>query len=83
MPQGRGLRLPLVSGRLSCYAEGSPFGASFFPSDGKETKGSPVETHITVGNRFPPAPVRSPPDPRNLRGAQFQGAAGHCQAREG
>ena len=45
----------------------SPCGASFFPSDGKETKGSPGETHIAVGNRFPPAPARSPPDPRNLR----------------
>ena len=41
----------------------SPCGASFFPSDGKETKGSPGETHIAVGNRFPPAPVRSPPRP--------------------
>ena len=48
--------------------EVSPCGASFFPSDGKETKGSPWETHIAVGNRFPPAPVRSPPDPGNLRG---------------
>ena len=45
----------------------SPCGASFFPGDGKETKGSPGETHIAVGNRFPPAPVRSPPDP-HLRG---------------
>ena len=41
----------------------SPCGASFFPSDGKETKGSPGETHIAVGNRSPPAPVRSPPVP--------------------
>ena len=46
----------------------SPCGASFFPSDGKETKGSPGETHIAVGNRFPPAPVRSPPVPRRIRG---------------
>ena len=42
----------------------SPCGARFFPSDGKETKGSPGETHIAVGNKFPPAPVRSPPVPR-------------------
>ena len=51
----------------------SPCGASFFPSDGKETKGSPGETHIAVGNRFPPAPVRSPPDPRNLREPNSRG----------
>ena len=51
----------------------SPCGASFFPRDGKETKGSPGETHIAVGNRFPPAPVRSPPDPRNLRGPNSRG----------
>ena len=54
-------------------AEVSPCGASFFPSDGKETKGSPGETHIAVGNKFPPAPVRSPPDPRNLRGPNSRG----------
>ena len=41
-----------------------PCGAGPFPSDGKETKGSPGETHIAVGNKFPPAPVRSPPVPR-------------------
>ena len=41
----------------------SPRGASFFPIDRKETKGSPGETHIAVGNKFPPAPVRSPTDP--------------------
>ena len=51
----------------------SPCGASFFPSDGKETKGSPGETHIAVGNKFPPPPVRSPPDPRNLRGPNSRG----------
>ena len=45
-----------------------PCGAGPFPSDGKETKGSPGETHIAVGNRFPPAPVRSPPVPRRIRG---------------
>ena len=50
-----------------------PCGASFFPRDGKETKGSPGETHIAVGNKFPPAPVRSPPDPRNLRGPNSRG----------
>ena len=53
----------------------SPCGASFFPSDGKETKGSPGETHIAVGNRSPPAPVRSPPDPR-LRGIPLYPSAG-------
>ena len=51
----------------------SPCGASFFPSDGKETKGSPGETHIAVGNKFPPPPVRSPPAPRNLRGPNSRG----------
>ena len=51
----------------------SPCGASFFPRDGKETKGSPGETHIAVGNKFPPPPVRSPPDPRNLWGPNSRG----------
>ena len=50
-----------------------PCGASFFPRDGKETKGSPGETHIAVGNKFPPPPVRSPPAPRNLRGPNSRG----------
>ena len=36
----------------------SPCGASFFPSDGKETKGSPGETHIAVGAGLGPARPR-------------------------
>ena len=40
----------------------SPFGASFFPSDGKETKGSPGESRGRLT-----APAGPPPDPR-LRG---------------
>ena len=45
----------------------SPFWASSFFRGEKGTKTPPGETHIAVRNRFPPAPARSPPDPRNLR----------------
>ena len=63
-PVGAGLLTrPPVSGQASFHAEGFVLWASFFPSDGKETKGSPGETHIAVGNKFPPAPVRSPRTP--------------------
>ena len=53
----------------------SPCGASFFPSDGKETKGSPGETHIAVGNKFPSASSSFSPGPPEFTGAQFRGAA--------
>ena len=34
-----------------------------FPSMGKKPKDRRGKTHIAVGNKFPPAPVRSPPGP--------------------
>ena len=46
----------------------SPFGASFFPSDGKETKGSPGVSRGRLS-----APAGPPPDPRNLRGPNSRG----------
>jgi len=42
-PQGRGLPLPPGFRMVSIHAEGFAPWASFFPSDGKETKGSPGE----------------------------------------
>ena len=51
----------------------SPCGATSFAHGGKGGKTPPGETHIAVGNRFPPAPVRSPPDPRNLREPNSRG----------
>ena len=45
----------------------SPCGATSFACGGKGGKTPPGETHIAVGNRFPPAPVRSPPDPHLRR----------------
>ena len=57
------LTRPPISGQVSFHAEDFAPRASFFPNDGKETKGSPGKTHIAVGNKFPPAPVRSPRTP--------------------
>ena len=58
----------------------SPCGASFFPSDGKETKGSPGETHIAVGNKFPSASSSFSPGPPEFTGAQFRGG---CRSLSG
>ena len=44
-----------------------PAGRVSFPTMGKKPKDRRGKTHIAVGNKFPPAPVRFPPDPR-LRG---------------
>ena len=66
MPQGRGLRLPLVFGRLSCYAEVSPFGATSFALGGKGGKTPPGVSRGRLS-----APAGPPPDPR-LRGLSLR-----------
>ena len=68
------LTRPPVLGQVSFHAEGFALWASSFFRGEKGTKTPPGETHITVGNRFPPAPVRSPPDPR-LRGIPLRPSA--------
>ena len=40
-----------------------PEGRVSFPTMGKKPKDRRGKTHIAVGNKFPPAPVRSPPGP--------------------
>ena len=69
MPQGRGLRLPLVFGRLSCYAEVSPFGATSFALGGKGGKTPPGVSRGRLS-----APAGPPPDPR-LRGLSLRPSA--------
>ena len=59
--------------RVSFHDEGFALWASSFFRGEKGTKTPPGEPHIAVGNKFPPAPVRSPPDPRNLRGPNSRG----------
>ena len=53
-------------------SQGFALRASFFPSDGKETKGSPGRLTSPSGTSSPPPPVRSPRTPE-FTGAQFRG----------
>ena len=69
MPQGRGLRLPLISGRRSYYAEGFALWATSFALGGKGGKTPPGVSRGRLS-----APAVPPPDPR-LRGLSLRPSA--------